>query len=113
MSFMYERGWRQAFSWAGFPGELRFLSDCCQVTESVMNGWSNLQRCAGADSEYNYAIDCLQPAVGQARLQTSASYQPHCRHLHLLVYTMNMQPILAIVDGCCHAGSDTMCCCQY
>ena len=22
MSFIYERGWRQAFSFAGFPGEL-------------------------------------------------------------------------------------------
>ena len=23
MSFVYERGWRQGFSWGGFPGEAR------------------------------------------------------------------------------------------
>ncbi|KAK9814213.1 hypothetical protein WJX72_002366 [[Myrmecia] bisecta] len=44
VSFVYERGWRQGFAWAGFPG---------------------------ADEEFQMAMDCLRPAYGQPLLDMS------------------------------------------
>lgn len=44
VTFVYERGWRQNFAWAGFPG---------------------------ADVEFRYAMDYLQPAYGGTLLDVS------------------------------------------
>eukprot|EP00798_Chlamydomonas_sp_ICE-L_P021013 gene21013-27874_t len=44
ISFVYERGWRQGFSWAGFPGEAK---------------------------EYDYAMDYLKPAYGDVVVDMS------------------------------------------
>ncbi|KAG1680345.1 hypothetical protein FOA52_015435 [Chlamydomonas sp. UWO 241] len=44
ISFVYERGWRQGFSWAGFPG---------------------------ADKEFEIAMDYLQPAYGETVIDMS------------------------------------------
>ncbi|KAL4422656.1 hypothetical protein ABPG75_008853 [Micractinium tetrahymenae] len=44
VSFVYERGWRQGFAWAGFPG---------------------------ADKEFDLAMDYLQPAYGEVLVDMS------------------------------------------
>ena len=44
MSSIYERGWRQGFAWAGFPG---------------------------ADTEFRYAMDYLQPHYGGTLIDLS------------------------------------------
>ena len=44
MSSIYERGWRQGFTWAGFPG---------------------------VDTEFGYAMDYLRPQYGQVLVDMS------------------------------------------
>jgi SAM-dependent methyltransferase len=44
VSFVYERGWRQGFAWAGFPG---------------------------ADKEFDYAMEYLAPAYGETLVDMS------------------------------------------
>ena len=78
MSFVYERGWRQGFSWAGFPGAIfvPLCPGCVLAAIEVRDHDSSpgpehegfadcCSGVAGADVEYNYAIDYLLPVGGE------------------------------------------------
>lgn len=77
MSFIYERGWRQGFKSAGFPGQSNPLSSCASTLACVTTAaaeyshnqasvasikWSVV---TGADEELKLSMDFLRPAFGE------------------------------------------------
>ena len=67
VSFVYERGWRQGFKSAGFPGQ------SCQMQKTTVSVRLMLLRIvcsfcsAGADEELKLSMDFLRPAFNEVR----------------------------------------------
>ena len=57
VSFAYERGWRQSFASAGFPGR-----SCSELRGPARQGCDQLHAFAGPDEEFRIAMDYLKPA---------------------------------------------------
>lgn len=79
VSLVYERGWRQGFAWAGFPGAAWHSRQWGSMSAAQL-GIVSCSRlalrncdtdCAGVEREFDMAMDLLRPAYGKVLVDMS------------------------------------------
>lgn len=87
MSFAYERGWRQGFSWAGEGGAgLKAGQECVVHPPTSWCFPCNppwLSGFPGVDKEFDMAMDYLHPAYGSVLVDMSCGsglFSRRCGH---------------------------------